>query len=921
MIATPAPAAGPSAARLVAQWLAIACAYYVTGRLGLAVPYVGTHITLIWPPTGIALAGLLLWGPRMWPAVWLGALAVNLGISASPWLAAGIACGNAAGPVLGAWMLRRSGFDPAFERRSDVLRYLGLGVLLAMMVNASNGVAQLALHGLVDGAAAPRAWFYWWCGDAVGALVCGVPLLAATARPPWRRDLRALAEGGAGLLLLLWLGWVLFFGAVPALQGLTLPLVFVPFLVLIWVALRSGVALASLGGLLLSALAALGTALGQGPFAGADTHVSLLSLWAYIATLATAMLLLTALTAELAASEARLGIINDGLRDLVCQHDIDGRYTVMLDTCEALLGYRAEELLGRSRYQFMHPADAVRARAAVDTMIERREPSPPVEYRYRHADGRWVWLQGLSTLVFDAAGGVRAVQVTARDVSARKAAEAALMRSEAVHRSVVDTLHEGILLLRGDGSIVSANPRAAALLGFASDLPPACLSDLLARAELLRADGQPHRVAPAELLHFETRPAFHNRVVGLRRSGSELRWLDVNGAPVALDAEGARGFVLSFADVTVQREHQRALERLASRLALASAAAGLGLWTVDGQGGRVEWDDRVRAQHGLAPDAPTPDLDGWLASFHVESVAGARRLLVERRPGREPVVLRVRQPDGGSAEIEFSAHVELDGEGQSRRIVGFSRDVTQRELTTRLRHERDLAQREMRTRNEFLARMSHELRTPLNAVLGFAQLIPVQEGAALSERARRHLDHIVEAGNHQLQLINELLELARTAREDFSVDIAELALAPLLDRLRPLAEATLGQRVGRLVVACPDALRLRGDERRLVQVLLNLLNNAGKFGPHGSVIELDCVRVGDRVELSVSDRGPGIPPEALERVFDPFVGRGVGAPSDSGVGLGLSLSRALATAMGGSLTAANRPEGGARFILSLPAAD
>ena len=904
---------------LLLQWLAIASGYYVTGRLGLAVPYVGTHITLIWPPTGIALAGLLLWGPRMWPAVFAGALAVNLGISGSPWLAFGIACGNCAGPALGAWLLRRSKFDPAFERRSDVLRYLALGVALGMLITASNGVIQLWLAGLVDADTAPRAWFYWWCGDAVGGLVCGVPLLSAVARPPWRRGGGRIVEGIVGLLLLVWIGWLLFFDAAPGLQGLTLPLSFAPFLVLIWMALRSGVALAASGGLALSALAAVGTALGHGPFNRGDPHTSLLTLWAFIATQAIATLMITALTAELARSESRLRLIGAGLRDLVCQHDLEGRYLVVLDTSMQVIGYRPEDMVGRVRYDFMHPDDVERARAAADAMLVSGEPGPPVEYRFRHADGRWLWLQGLSTLVTDPAGRAVAVQVTARDVSARRATEAALTRSEAIYRGVVASLHEGILLLRADGGLVTSNPRAAALLEFDPAAPPLGLADLLVGRELLHANGSSFDIHPLRLAQLDALPAFQRQVIGTRLAGGAPRWFDVNGVAIPLGVEGEQGFVLSFADITVQREHQRAIEQLASRLALASAAAGLGLWSVDALSGKVEWDSGVREQHGLAADAPTPDLDQWLALFHVDSATGARRLLVERAPLRDPLALRVRLPDGAWAEIEFSARVEHGVDGQPLRVVGFSRDVTQRELATRMRHERDLAYREMRTRNEFLAKMSHELRTPLNAVLGFAQLIPVQEGDALTPRARRNLLHIVDAGNHQLRLINDLLELARTAREEFAVELAEVALAPLLDRLRALTDAALAERANRLVVDCEPGLVVVADERRLLQVLINLVNNAGKFGPHGSVIELACARAGDRVVITVDDRGPGVPPGALDRIFEPFVGRSAGAPSEGGMGLGLSLSRGLATAMGGSLVASNLPQGGARFTVELAA--
>ncbi|MBP0047848.1 MASE1 domain-containing protein [Marinobacterium sp. AK62] len=121
--------------------------YFLTGLAGLSVPFIETHITLIWAPTGIALAALLRWGGSLWLAIWLGAMGVNLWIGSPLLLAAAIACGNTLGPVLAAWLLRRKGFDQRLHNRRDLQLYLSVGVIGGMTISASNGVLQLWLAG------------------------------------------------------------------------------------------------------------------------------------------------------------------------------------------------------------------------------------------------------------------------------------------------------------------------------------------------------------------------------------------------------------------------------------------------------------------------------------------------------------------------------------------------------------------------------------------------------------------------------------------------------------------------------------------------------------------------------------------------------------------------------------------------------
>ncbi len=302
-----------AALRWLAGIAATAAAYYLGGRLGLSMPYVGSHISLIWPPTGIALAALLRWGPGMWPGVWLGAFLVNLAVGSSLPLAAGIACGNTLGPWLAAYLLKRLDFRHALQRRRDMLAFLFVGAAGCMAINAANGVINLSLAGLLAWEKLPEAWLFWWLGDAMGALVAGVPLLTlsfASIKKKLRgwRGAEILGVMATAVFAANWL-----FSEQAAVSAAH-PLLFVPFLLLGWLSLRGEIWPSSFTALLLSGIAAWHTAQGHGPFHQGDAHLGLAFLWSYMASMAVITILIAVVVAELKASEERF-------RQLFKRHD------------------------------------------------------------------------------------------------------------------------------------------------------------------------------------------------------------------------------------------------------------------------------------------------------------------------------------------------------------------------------------------------------------------------------------------------------------------------------------------------------------------------------------------------------------------------------------------------------------------------
>ncbi|HEV8550526.1 MAG TPA: MASE1 domain-containing protein, partial [Polyangiaceae bacterium] len=275
--------------------LLLAVTYAVVARLGLAMDAVGGLATLVWPPTGIALAALLLGGARLWPGVALGAFVANLWVGASPLLALGIAFGNTLEALLGAGLLRRArGFRPALDSLGSVLALVVLAALGSTLVSALLGTLAVVLAQAVPAARALATFQAWWVGDMIGNLVVAPVLLTGRApegaAPPGSRRELAL------LTVLLGLAVLLAFGPSESLVGAPFraPHALMPLLV--WAAVRFGPRGAAAATLLASSGAIAGTALGHGSFVRGTLHDGLLELQIFMAAVATTTLILAAIT-------------------------------------------------------------------------------------------------------------------------------------------------------------------------------------------------------------------------------------------------------------------------------------------------------------------------------------------------------------------------------------------------------------------------------------------------------------------------------------------------------------------------------------------------------------------------------------------------------------------------------------------------
>lgn len=646
----------------------VAAVYFGAAKLGLTLAFSNRSVTAVWPPSGLALAAAILYGPRVWPGIALGAFLANLTTQGSVLAVAGIAAGNTLEPLAGAFLLARAGFRPNLDRLRDVAALVILAGALSTVVSATIGVACLAADGLVHHGALPSTWRVWWLGDFGGDLLVGSALLVlfsiprAPRRRLWQVEAIAVATGLGAVS-------VIVFSGSGLLPYTTLPLLF-------WAALRFAQPGAVLGGVLVSGLAVWFTKHGDGPFVGGTLDSGLLRAQAFVGVATVSALVMGAVRNEQRASEEAEAHLRDVLETQRRQAEAlreaqerfrgafenaaigmalvapDGHFLRVNPALCEIVGYSEGELLERSFQDLTHPDDLGTDLEQVRRMLAGEIRTYQLDKRYIHRDGHLVWITLSVSLVHDATDEPLYFVSQIEDITERRRSQAALEAAVQIARAVGGETEPGRVLdviARRSRALVDASSLLI-LLADGEDLTVAATAGAIDQS--LIGERVSARGSIADRV-FATRQAERVDRLG-DRPGSALAALGVTASSVLVVPLGFRGTSFGAIEALDRLDGPEFREEDERLLLAAAASAGAAISTA-----RSVEQDRVRQSLRAAED----ERSRWARELHdetLQALGGLRVLLSSaHRSGDEQLLRTVAQ----------SALEQLDTEIESLRVL------------------------------------------------------------------------------------------------------------------------------------------------------------------------------------------------------------------------------------------------------------
>ncbi|MHB8681656.1 MAG: PAS domain S-box protein [Acidimicrobiales bacterium] len=589
---------------------------------------------------------------------------------------------------------------------------------------------------------------------------------------------------------------------------------------------------------------------------------------------------------------------------VLCASDGEGRVVWCNNGFEQALGHSVAEAVGHPMGSLVHPDGPDLLAVA---LARPGEDVSGVLARVPRKDGTWRWIDW--TLRFDP--GRKLLFAAGRDVSEWRATHEALRASEAQLRAIVDHSPSAIFVKGMDGRYLLCNDGWGRTVG-----KPA--STVIGSTDV---ECNPDNASVLAELEAALRGTGSAVVSDLRLDIADGRRDYMVALFLLRDDEGSPYAVCGIAtDITDRKRAEESLvarERVLDTVLKASPDI---ISLMDGAGKihQISAAEQVILGHRHS-DPADGDLFPLVHPDDFDEVASAFIRMVTGSVSKLHLRYRVKHADGHWVTVESRGQAVVDEAGRFMGAVIVSRDISSRlESEERLESVRQAAEQASRAKSDFLSRMSHELRTPLNSILGFSQLLQMDDLAVQQADA---VEHILRGGRHLLELIDEVLDIARIESGNLELSIAPVRVSALVreavDLTRPIADrADVAVRV---LIPEDDDMAVLADRRRLLQVLLNLISNAVKYNRSGGRVDISCADAGDgTLRLAVADTGRGIRPENIGRVFEPFDRLGAEQTGVEGTGVGLSLSRHLVEQMGGGLSVDSVLDVGSTFCVALP---
>ena len=578
-----------------------------------------------------------------------------------------------------------------------------------------------------------------------------------------------------------------------------------------------------------------------------------------------------------------------------------------------MLGYSRKDLIGLSLEAVTHIDDWPIEVESVTKVIESQENGISFQKRYVRSDGHILWAYVSLNIIWNDSGTMAFGVGVVVDITDRVNAEHALKDSEERFRTIFMGSVLGIATADANGCVSSANPAFCRMLGYTEpELIGKHFSDFTLPRYHEFEFQQVERIQRGEKTEYSFEKEY------ITKSGSVI-WVDLTTAVYRDDSGAIQGYIGTVADITERKRAETALKQSESEKSLILNTTQEMIAYYRSPDLTIAWANRSAVESADYGDTGIEYKHCYELWQNRSEPCGDCPVLAAFDSGR-PMTAEKTAPDGKVWLIRTYPAIE---DGRVAGVIELGLDITERkEAEAEIEAARRAAEAASRAKSDFISNMSHELRTPLNVILGYGQLLSRDPG--LTGTHRDQIVTIRRSGEHLLTLINDILDISRIEADKLRIDPQPTALKALVSNMVEMLSVRAARKRIKLAAWIDPAVPefVMADDKRLRQILLNLLSNALKFTQEGSV-RLSVLSAGDRISFQVTDTGVGIPEDQQEVIFESFVQLGNILNKEEGTGLGLAISRKLVRMMGGEITVESTVGAGSvfSFEVELPRAD
>lgn len=643
-------------------------------------------------------------------------------------------------------------------------------------------------------------------------------------------------------------------------------------------------------------------------------------------------------------SEAKFRRLVEGANDVIWSTDTHGIFNYLSPQFQTIFGFEPSDWIGKNAIEFVHPEDRDWVISEQMRSIQSEQKVNYIEFRHRHHDGHYIWVSANSTPIINADNITIGLQGILTDISDRKKAEQEILENHRFIKQIADSSPNVLYLYDlQEQRNTYVNREILATLGYSA-----------ISIQEMGASWLPTIIHPDDLLstleHFERLKLANDSEIlsheyRLRHADGEWRYFYSRDLIFSRDAEGQVKIIIGTAqDITDRKYAEAALRASDQRWQFALESAGDGIWDWNVQTNEVFFSQQWKALLGYADDEIENKFESWENLVHPNDIAQCYKD-IDKCLKHETLLYenehRLRCKDGSYKWILARGKVfEVNADGQALRMMGTHTDLSDRkQAEAQLQQINNELLHATKLKDEFLANMSHELRTPLNAILGMSESLMDQVLGSINERQQKAIGIIEKSGRHLLDLINDILDLSKIASGKMELNCTSTAIDNLCSSSVTFVRQQAFQKNIQIITNIPPNLNaLNVDERRIKQVLINLLTNAVKFTPNGGQITFSVtvgygntwlgeLQVPNQIRtenlpmilFQVTDTGIGIATKDLSRLFQPFVQVDSNLNRQyEGTGLGLAMVKQVVELHGGQVTVESQLGQGSCFTVALP---